>query len=86
MCEGVLYAVSQERPIQVIERLKRQSVASMQDLERLMIVVDKKARDPTLIKCMKQAEDAGTPVRSIQELQAALSESAFTRLCKDAFK
>ena len=36
VCEGSLYAVGEERPIQVMERLRKDGVISLMDMERLM--------------------------------------------------
>ena len=40
--ESILYTVGEERATQVIERLKRSSVAALQDLERLIVLIEKK--------------------------------------------
>ena len=39
--EGTLFSVGQERANQVIERLKRHEVITMQELERLLKIVEK---------------------------------------------
>jgi cation transport regulator ChaC len=50
VCEGVLYNIGHESAMQVMDRLKRQNVAALQDLERLMILLEKKSKDALLIK------------------------------------
>lgn len=53
VCEGVLYHVGSESALQVIDRLHRQNVAALQDLERLMFVLEKRHKNYVLLKHLK---------------------------------
>ena len=68
VCEGILYIIGQERPVQVVERLKRSSVSALQDLEKLLTLVEKKSKDQTLVKLLTEAKVKGTQVRSLQDV------------------
>ena len=68
VCEGILYVIGQERPVQVVERLKRSSVSALQDLEKLLTLVEKKSKDQTLVKLLTEAKVKGTQVRSLQDV------------------
>ena len=50
VCEGVLYIVGQESAMQVVDRLKRQNVAALQDLERMLVLLEKKSKDGPLLR------------------------------------
>jgi len=44
-CEATLYVVGEERPAQVSERLRRHGVMSLMELERLLALLERKAKD-----------------------------------------
>ena len=68
VCEGILDIIGQERPVQVVERLKRSSVSALQDLEKLLTLVEKKSKEQTLVKLLTEAKVKGTQVRSLQDV------------------
>ena len=82
MCEGILYNIGQEKPVQVMDRLKRQNAIKLQDLERLLEVVEKKSKDTAMIKHLTEQQDKCTPVRSLAQLQAAMPSAAYHRIIK----
>jgi hypothetical protein len=45
ICEGTLYSSGAERPAQVVQRMKQHSVTVLQDLERLLTLVEKRPKD-----------------------------------------
>jgi hypothetical protein len=45
VCEGVLYLESDEKSSLILDRLKRQSVTALQELERVIILIEKKQKD-----------------------------------------
>jgi Type III restriction enzyme, res subunit len=59
VCEGVLYNKGDETTVQVIDRLKRQNVSVLQDLERLMLVLEKRDKDQGLLKHLKKEKENG---------------------------
>ena len=52
----------------MVERLKRSSVSALQDLEKLLTLVEKKSKDQTLVKLLTEAKVKGTQVRSLQDV------------------
>jgi len=82
VCEGILYNIGQEKPVQVMDRLKRQNATKLQDLERLLEVVEKKSKDTAMIKHLTEQQDKGTPVRSLAQLQAAMPSATYHRIIK----
>lgn len=62
VCEGTLFSVGQERSNQVIERLKRHGVITMQELERLLKLVEKRNRDAAVIRRLNEAKENGESI------------------------
>ena len=85
VCEGVLYNVGEESALQVVDRLKRQNVAALQDLERVLLLLEKKCKDASLLKQLTAEKAKGAPVRTLQDLQAAMGDAAFAKLTKGVF-
>ena len=52
----------------MVERLKRSSVSALQDLEKLLTLVEKKSKDQTFLKMLTEAKVRGTQVRSLQDV------------------
>ena len=48
--------------------MKRSSVSALQDLEKLLALVEKKSKDQTLVKMLTEAKVRGTPVRPLQDV------------------
>lgn len=69
---------------QVIERLKRQNMAALQDLERLVIVLEKKVKEQAIINHLKVAMGRGKPIRSLAHLQEVMEPGLYAKLIKTA--
>ena len=65
VCEGILYNVGEESALQVVDRLKKQNVAALQDLERVLVLMEKKSKDAQLIKHLTQERERSAKVRSL---------------------
>ena len=48
--------------------MKRSSVSALQDLEKLLTLVEKKSKDQTLLKILNEAKVRGTQMRSLQDV------------------
>ena len=59
-------------------------MAALQDLERMLLLLEKKCKDANLIKQLVEEKEKGSLVRSLQQLQAALGEALFAKLLKGA--
>ena len=81
-CEATLYKMGEERQAQVSERLRRHGVMALMDQERLLELLEKKARDHHLLRCLNEARDRGKLPKSLEELRADMGEQAFNKLTK----
>ena len=82
VCEGTLYAVGEERPIQVMERRRKNRVISLMDLERLLELLEKKGKDIAVIKTLLSIAESKTRVVSLDDLKGVMEEGVFNRVCK----
>ena len=60
-------------------------MAALQDLERVLVLLEKRSKDDLLIKQLIQEREKGASVRSLQALQAAMGEVLFAKLIKGVF-
>ena len=60
-------------------------MAALQDLERVLVLLEKRSKDALLIKQLIQEREKGAAVRSLQALQAAMGEVLFAKLIKGVF-
>ena len=60
-------------------------MAALQDLERVLVLLEKRIKDALLIKQLIQEREKGASVRSLQALQAAMGEVLFAKLIKGVF-
>ena len=81
-CEATLYSVGAERPAQVAERLRSNGAMALMELERLVALLEKRAKDQQLIRCLTDANGRGATVMTLEELRADIGEQAFARLTK----
>ena len=66
----------------MMERLRKNGVISLMDMERLLEVLEKKAKDNALIKSLLYAVETKTKVVSLDDLKKVMEEGVFTRVCK----
>lgn len=74
--------ITQEKSIEVLDRLKRQSVTDLQELERVMTLVEKKHKDIQFIKFLQEECKDGKIVKTIQFFKEKLGEMQFAKLTK----
>ena len=60
-------------------------MAALQDLERVLVLLEKRSKDALLIKQLIQEREKGASFRSLQALQAAMGEVLFAKLIKGVF-
>lgn len=84
VCEGTLYTVGAERPHQVLDRLKRHSVIALQELERVLHLIEKRCRDNSLIRRLTEAREMGETVRSLEDLKKGMEDAAFNKIIKNS--
>ena len=81
-CEATLYIVGTEKPAQVNGRLRHYGVMALMDQERLLELLEKKARDQHLLRSLIEARDKGRLPKSLEELRVDMGEQAFNKLTK----
>ena len=55
---------------------------ALMEQERLFELLEKKARDHPLLRCLNEARDKGKLPKSLEELRADMGEQAFNKLTK----
>ena len=85
VCEGQYFTITDERAPRVIEKLKHQSIASLQGLERLLLVLEKRTKDQALLKKLHELKSTNTYIKSYEQLKNHFSEQVLARLTKDIF-
>jgi len=83
ICEGYLFIETMEKSSQVIDRLKKQSVSALQDLENLIILLEKRDKDSIIIKALTNAQENGIYVKCLKELKSVLGEQYYLKIIKD---
>lgn len=82
VCEGSLYLVGSERPMQVTERLRKHGVMALMEQERLLALMERKHKDQYLMRALEQAKSAGQIVSTLEHLKMVIGEAAFNKLIK----
>lgn len=82
VCEGTLYLVGTERPMQVTERLRKHGVMALMEQERLLAMMERKHKDQHLMRALEQAKQTGQTVTTLEHLKLAMGETAFNKLIK----
>ena len=65
-----------------MDRLKRHGVITLMDLERLLVVLEKKGKDDAIINILIQAGEDKVKVDTLEELKGVLGEAAYNRVTK----
>ncbi len=85
VCQGSLFIISDERAGKVIERLKLQGMVSIQGMEKLMLVLEKRAKDNTFIKCLQDLKELKITIRTYEELKLNIDEKQLDKFVRDVF-
>lgn len=67
--EGILYVSTNEKPNQVMERIKRHNMGMMMNLEHLINLLSKKSKDQGLVATLRQCQEEGKKIRSFKDLE-----------------
>ena len=65
-----------------MERLRKNGVISLMDMERLLELLEKKGKDIAVIKTLLSAAESKTRVVSLDDLKGVMEEGVFNRVCK----
>lgn len=65
ICEGILYTATGEKSSVVIDKLKRQNFSMMADLEKAMILFEKKFKDTSLVAALKKGFENGKMIKTM---------------------
>ena len=65
-----------------MERLRRHGVISLLDMERLLVLLEKKGKDNALINILEKAEESKIRVATLEDLKSVLDIGVYNRVCK----
>jgi hypothetical protein len=65
-----------------MDRLKRHGVITLMDLERLLVLLEKKAKDGAIINNLFQAVEDKVKVATLEDLKRVMGEAAYNRVTK----
>ena len=65
-----------------MDRLKRHGVITLMDLERLLVLLEKKAKDGAIINNLLQAVEDKVKVATLEDLKRVMGEAAYNRVTK----
>ena len=65
-----------------MDRLKRHGVITLMDLERLIVLLEKKAKDGAIINNLFQAVEDKVKVATLEDLKRVMGEAAYNRVTK----
>ncbi len=85
VCQGSLFLVSDERSGKVFERLRLQGVVSVQGIEKLLLVLEKRAKDSGFIKLMQEMKENKIRIRTYDDLKQNIDEKVLDRYLRDVF-
>ena len=66
ICEGILYTATGEKSSVVFDKLKRQNFSMMTDLEKAMILFEKKFKDTSLVAALKKGFENGKMIKAMR--------------------
>ena len=66
----------------MMERLRRYCVISLMDMERLLVLLEKKGKDNAVIKSLLNAEERKIRVATLVDLKGVMEIGAYNRICK----
>ena len=85
VCQGSLFLISDERGGKVLERLKLQGVVSIQGLEKLIFVLEKRAKDGNFIRLLQELKENKIVIKTYEDLKRNIDEKIFDKYIKDVF-
>ena len=65
-----------------MDRLKRHGVITLMDLERLLVLLEKKCKDGAIINNLFQAVEDKVKVATLEDLKRVMGEAAYNRVTK----
>ena len=65
-----------------MERLRRYGVISLMDMERLLVLLEKKGKENAVIKSLLNAEERKIRVATLEDLKGVMEIGAYNRICK----
>jgi CRISPR/Cas system CMR-associated protein Cmr1 (group 7 of RAMP superfamily) len=80
ICEGILYKVTKDKTSIVIDKLKKQNFAAMNDLEGLLKLLEYKQKDGLLQGILMKAWEAGAPLMSLAMVEKSMTSKQYGKL------
>jgi len=67
-----------------MDKLKKHGIVSLQELEKLLIVLERRAKDQTLLKLLIKLRGEGIVVNTPEQLKQHLDEATFNKIVRVA--
>ena len=83
-CQGTLYMVSEDWAVHIMNKLKKHGIVSLQELEKLLIVLERRGKDQTLLKLLIKLRGEGIVVNTTEQLKQHLDEATFNKIVRVA--
>lgn len=82
VCDSILFIVGKEKSSELIQRLQREGISDLIELERLIRLFEKKCNDSALLSTVKESLKNNVQLRSIQQLKEVMKPTQFSKLMK----
>lgn len=82
VCQGSLYVVSEERAVNIMDKLKKHGTVTLQELEKFLVVLERRGKDQTLLKLLMKLRVEGLVVNSTEQLKQHLNEVTFNKIVR----
>ena len=84
VCQGTLYVVSEDRAVHIMDKLKKHGIVYFQQLEKLLLVLERRSKDQTLLKLLIKLRGEGIVVNTPEQLKQHLDEATFNKIVRVA--
>ena len=82
VCEGILNNIGTKTSTQIMERLNKQNVVALQDLERVLKIFQEKPKDQKILKALREVQETVQVKRNLGILKLVLSEDHYNKLIR----
>ena len=83
VCDGILYCPTLEKASVILQRMKSHSCNMLLELEHLMHLLEKKAKDVNLVKAIKKRLGEGQMIQTVKDVEQSMDGKVFEKLMKN---
>lgn len=80
--QGSMFIITEDKAGTVLDKLRKCGVISLQGLERLLLILQKRAKDQTLLKELIKLKDQDIHIGNYDQLKQHVSENMLAKLLK----